>query len=188
MGDDLERRDEADLPFTAAFCCIVRRVCRFSLCGCRIKGTAFVLDDFRLPSSTNEVGPSTTIFLHGGEAGRLEVRCGGPKSVILLFFFGGWPSLLSDALASGPDVVLASIDGLGKPLVAGASSGASLMLLMLSVLSDNVLSRLPFSIWRCVDVPHLQRVTPPITTKTQRNRPNLASEDSLTQGEFAAKV
>ena len=59
----------------------------------------FVLDDFLRPPSTNEVGPSTAIFFHGGEAGREIERCGVGASVSFLLLLG-LPSLWFSQLDS----------------------------------------------------------------------------------------
>ena len=53
-------------------------------------GTQLVREDFLRPPSTNDVGPSTAIFLHGGEIGLgpvgVEVRVA--ESVSFRFLFG----------------------------------------------------------------------------------------------------
>ena len=49
----------------------------------------FVLEDFLLPPSTNDVGPSTAIFFHGGDSSREADRCGVSESASFLFLLGG---------------------------------------------------------------------------------------------------
>ena len=62
-----------------------------------------VLEDFRLPPSTNDVGPSTEIFFHGGETG-LDVESREvAESVSFRFLVGGASSSLVSWL--GVDLV-----------------------------------------------------------------------------------
>lgn len=59
-----------------------------------------VRDDFRLPPSTKDVGPSTAIFFHGGETG-LEVESRGvaeAESVSFRLLEGGASSSLASLL------------------------------------------------------------------------------------------
>lgn len=73
--------------FATGVCtCELERVCLLSVGGRNSSGMAFVREDFRRPSSTNDVGPSTAILFHGGEMG----RDGEPASFLL---FEGGPSL-----------------------------------------------------------------------------------------------
>jgi hypothetical protein len=53
---------------------------------------AFVREDFLLPPSTKEVGPSTAILFHGGDIGRGNVFEVGAESASFRFFAGGPPS------------------------------------------------------------------------------------------------
>ena len=50
---------------------------------------ALVREDFLLPSSTKDVGPSTVIFFHGGDIGRGKVFEVGVVSASFRFFAGG---------------------------------------------------------------------------------------------------
>ena len=65
------------------------RVRRLSASGCNSTGTKFVRDDFRLPSSTNDVGPSTAILFQGGEMGLCPDALPVAESASFRFLFGG---------------------------------------------------------------------------------------------------
>lgn len=77
------------------YCCCAARVCRLSDCGCSSRGSVFVRDDRRLPSSVNVVGPSAPGFFQGGEGclerrdGVVSVGASNGVSVSLRFFDGG---------------------------------------------------------------------------------------------------
>ena len=62
---------------------------------------AFVREDFLLPPSRKEVGPSTAILFHGGEMGRGNVFEVGVGSASFRFFAGGpssWSCKASSSL------------------------------------------------------------------------------------------
>lgn len=81
-----------DTPLFFSTLLAAARVCLVADCGCSSKGIAFVREDFLLPSLTNEAGPSTAIFLQGGDMCRGNVFEEGVVSVSFRFFAGGPPS------------------------------------------------------------------------------------------------
>lgn len=83
-----DRRDSPPYKLLATGVCTfeVDRVCLLPVGGRNSSGMAFVREDFRRPSSTNDAGPSTAKFFHGGEMG----RDGDVPSFLL---FEGGPSL-----------------------------------------------------------------------------------------------
>lgn len=66
-------------------------VWRCTVGGCNSSGIKFVREDFLLPPSTNDVGPSTAIFFQGGEillVAGVSVVGVVPQSVSFRFLIG----------------------------------------------------------------------------------------------------
>jgi len=151
---------------------IAARVRRLSDCGCKSKGMGFVLDDFLLPPSTKDVGPSTAILLHGGDSGREVERCGVRDSASFLFLFGGPPFWFSQEESSMLEacwncsksngftrISKLDFDGVEGSLLFGTP--------FRKVRSRPFISRSP------------TKGTPKISTKTNVNEPEVTSNKSL---------
>lgn len=76
-------------PLIPSTLCAAARVRLVADCGCSPRGMVFVREDFLLPSSTKEVGPSADTLFHGGDIGRDSVFEVGIVSASFRFFACG---------------------------------------------------------------------------------------------------